>query len=189
MESNSPVIALKCTSCGSNLEISSDIEVFACGYCGTQQMVQRKGGTISLKAVVSAVSKVQEGTDKTAAELALVRLREELHLAEEALFANSNAYSNAEPVEDIAYMVACIGCGVVTVFSGFAAFATSSIIGGAISAVFAIGFIAFAAAHSQKKAKLEAKAKEERQVFLKPYTEKYLAIKKKYDEAKKVVDS
>ena len=37
-------------------------------------LVQRRGGTVSLKAVTDAISKVQTGTDKTAAELALTRL-------------------------------------------------------------------------------------------------------------------
>lgn len=71
-------LALKCPSCGSGLEVSPDMERFACGYCGTEQMVQRRGGTVSLKLITAAISRVQTGTDKTAAELALVRLREEL---------------------------------------------------------------------------------------------------------------
>ena len=54
------------------------MDVFACGYCGNQQMVERKGGTVALKRVVDAIQRVQTGTDKTAAELALRRLGEEL---------------------------------------------------------------------------------------------------------------
>jgi predicted RNA-binding Zn-ribbon protein involved in translation (DUF1610 family) len=69
---------LKCTSCGSSLNVSSDMERFACGYCGTDQVVLRSGGTVSLKPVEDAIHKVQVGTDKTAAELALVRLPKEL---------------------------------------------------------------------------------------------------------------
>jgi predicted RNA-binding Zn-ribbon protein involved in translation (DUF1610 family) len=71
-------VTLKCPSCGSSLDVSSDMERFACGYCGTEQIVLRRGGTVSLKPVEEAISKVQVGTDKTAAELALVRLRGEL---------------------------------------------------------------------------------------------------------------
>jgi len=44
---------------------------FACGYCGSNLIVERKGGTVSLKSVTDAIGKVQIGTDKTAAELAL----------------------------------------------------------------------------------------------------------------------
>lgn len=71
-------VTLKCPSCGSSLNVSSDIERFACGYCGTGQVVLRRGGTVSLKPVEEAISKVQVSTDRTAAELALVRLQREL---------------------------------------------------------------------------------------------------------------
>ena len=71
-------VTLKCPSCGSYLNVSHDIERFACGHCGTEQVVLRRGGTVSLKPVEGAISKVQVGTDKGAAKLALVRLRGEL---------------------------------------------------------------------------------------------------------------
>lgn len=54
-----------------------DMERFACGYCGTELIVQRRGGTVALRAVTEAIRKVQIGTDKTAAELALARLNQE----------------------------------------------------------------------------------------------------------------
>ena len=47
-------------------------------------MVERRGGTVSLK-IVDAIQKVQAGTDKTAAELALRRLAEDLKQAKVAL--------------------------------------------------------------------------------------------------------
>jgi hypothetical protein len=50
---------------------------FACGYCGVEQFVERRGGTVALKAVTGAIEKVRVGTDKTAAELAIRRLKEE----------------------------------------------------------------------------------------------------------------
>ena len=39
---------------------------------------ERSGGTIALLPMVAAIERVQVGTDKTAAELALVRLRDEV---------------------------------------------------------------------------------------------------------------
>src|SRR6266581_1910663 len=72
-------ITLKCESCGGKLEVYDDIERFACGYCGTEMVVQRRGGTVALKLVQEAIKKVQIGTDKTAAELALVRLTNDLN--------------------------------------------------------------------------------------------------------------
>lgn len=54
------------------------MENFACGYCGTQQIVERGGGIIRLRAISEGIRLVQRGTDKTAAELALKRLPIEL---------------------------------------------------------------------------------------------------------------
>ncbi len=71
-------INLNCANCGAKLEVYDDMDRFACGYCGTEMLVQRRGGTVALKAVTEAIKKVQIGTDKTAAELALVRLGKEL---------------------------------------------------------------------------------------------------------------
>jgi hypothetical protein len=68
---------MKCASCGAALTISPSMERFCCGYCGTEQIVERFGGTVSLRIIADAVTKVQIGTDKTAAELALVRLEKE----------------------------------------------------------------------------------------------------------------
>jgi len=46
--------------------------------CGTELIVQRPGGTVALKAVTEAIKKVQIGTDKTAAELAITRYEKDL---------------------------------------------------------------------------------------------------------------
>lgn len=86
-------IPLNCLNCGGRLDVYDDMERFACGFCGTGMIVQRRGGTVSLKSVAEAIHKVQIGTDKTAAELALVRLNEELKKLtdEERLVANSTS--------------------------------------------------------------------------------------------------
>jgi hypothetical protein len=42
-------------------------------------VVERRGGTVMLKSLTEAIKRVQAGTDKTAAELALLRLREEFN--------------------------------------------------------------------------------------------------------------
>jgi hypothetical protein len=60
------------------LEITPDMDTFACGYCGTQQTVQRRGGTVSLKQIGEAIARVQVGTDRTAAELTIQRLQHDL---------------------------------------------------------------------------------------------------------------
>jgi hypothetical protein len=72
------VLNLKCPNCSGNLEISEEMISFACGYCGASQLVERKGGTVSLKLFADAISKVQIGTDRTAAELAIQRIKGEM---------------------------------------------------------------------------------------------------------------
>ena len=67
-------ITLNCASCGGILEIYDDMERFACGYCGMEILVQRRGGSAVLKAV-SAVSTGDLHHANNSADL--VRLREE----------------------------------------------------------------------------------------------------------------
>ena len=71
------IIRLGCVACGANLEITPSMERLACGHCGTQQIVERSGGAIHLKGIAETLSRVQMGTDKTAAELAIARLTNE----------------------------------------------------------------------------------------------------------------
>lgn len=75
---------MNCASCGANLEIKTDTNSFTCGYCGASQLVERHGGTVSLKLVTDSIARVQVGTDKTAAELAIVRLKNEIADADSA---------------------------------------------------------------------------------------------------------
>ncbi len=67
-------VSLSCPSCGGKLQITNDIDRFACGYCGQEHTVNRSGGMVFLKPVVEGLRQVQTGVDKTAAELALKRL-------------------------------------------------------------------------------------------------------------------
>lgn len=73
------IIKLACPHCGAALEIQPDQpEQFACGYCGAAVLVQRRGGTVALREIAAGIERVRESSDKTAAELAIRRYREEL---------------------------------------------------------------------------------------------------------------
>lgn len=74
---NVVIIKLGCVGCGASLDIPSEVDRLACAHCGTQQLVQRDGGTIHLKEFADTLSRVRIGTDKTAAELAISRLTKE----------------------------------------------------------------------------------------------------------------
>lgn len=71
-------VTLSCPSCGGKLEITKDVERFACAHCGQEHIVKRTGGIMFLSPVVDALKKVGVGVDKTAAELAIVRLHKEI---------------------------------------------------------------------------------------------------------------
>jgi ribosomal protein S27AE len=70
-------VKLKCENCGSGFDVYDDMDRFACGYCGTEMAVQRRGGTIVLHTVADAVRKTQVMADNPSRELTLVHLKEE----------------------------------------------------------------------------------------------------------------
>jgi predicted RNA-binding Zn-ribbon protein involved in translation (DUF1610 family) len=72
------IITLTCPSCGGKLEITNEIDRFACGYCGVEHIVNRGGGIVSLKPVLESLQDVKIGVDRTAAELAIPRLESEI---------------------------------------------------------------------------------------------------------------
>jgi predicted RNA-binding Zn-ribbon protein involved in translation (DUF1610 family) len=74
----SEFITLSCPSCGGKLEITNSIERFACANCGNEHLVKRQGGAIYLAPVVETLQNIQTGTDKTASELAISRLKNEI---------------------------------------------------------------------------------------------------------------
>ena len=76
-------ITLSCPSCGGKLRITNDMDRFACSHCGNEHIVRRSGGTVSITPVVEGLRKVQSGVDKTASELAIVRLKQEIEELEE----------------------------------------------------------------------------------------------------------
>jgi uncharacterized protein (DUF983 family) len=74
----SDFVTLTCPSCGGKLQITNDIERFACAHCGREHIVKRSGGVVALTPVVDALKKVEAGVDRTASELAIARLEQEL---------------------------------------------------------------------------------------------------------------
>ena len=72
------LVSLTCPSCNGKLQIGKDLERFACGYCGTEFVVNRGGGIVSLSPVVEGLKRVESGLDRTASELAIARLQKEI---------------------------------------------------------------------------------------------------------------
>lgn len=71
-------INLTCPSCGGRLQITNDLDRFACGFCGNELIVRRGGGTVSISPVIEGLKAVQTGVDKTASELAIIRVKKEI---------------------------------------------------------------------------------------------------------------
>jgi DNA-directed RNA polymerase subunit RPC12/RpoP len=71
-------VTLSCPSCGGRLQITANIDRFACTHCGQEHLVKRAGGIVSLSPVVDALKKVELGVDKTASELAVSPIDREI---------------------------------------------------------------------------------------------------------------
>ena len=71
-------ITLTCPSCGGKLQITSDINRFACAFCGIEHLVKRTPSLITLVPAEEALNNIQTNTDRTASELAIRRLTKEL---------------------------------------------------------------------------------------------------------------
>lgn len=71
-------ITLSCPACGGKLEITNDVERFACSHCGREHLVRRGGGAISLAPILDTLQRVEASTGRTASELAIVRLKKEI---------------------------------------------------------------------------------------------------------------
>ena len=74
----SDLIAMTCPSCGGRLQISNDIQRFACRFCGNEFLVRRGSGTISLAPVIESINSVKTGVDRASTELSVIRLQNEI---------------------------------------------------------------------------------------------------------------
>ena len=65
-------LALDCSKCGGALEITPDMDMFKCPFCGVPYMVERKDGTtrvIRLEQRVSVLEEKQVFTDQAVSEI------------------------------------------------------------------------------------------------------------------------
>lgn len=93
-------ITLTCPTCGGKLQITSDIELFACAHCGNEHIVRRDGGTVSLQPLIEGIKLIKTSVDRNASELAIKRLKEEK--AELAKKANALRHLQRELTRSIA---------------------------------------------------------------------------------------
>jgi predicted RNA-binding Zn-ribbon protein involved in translation (DUF1610 family) len=80
----SDIITLTCPTCGGKLDISPGLDRFACAHCGNEHLVKRSEGVIALQPLTESLGGLRRATDRTASEMALRRLAEELADLKEA---------------------------------------------------------------------------------------------------------
>ena len=158
---------------GQSWRSTQDMERFACGYCGTDMIVQRRGGTVVLRLVQEAIKKVQIGTDKTAAELAIVRYERELQELQRSLaVAQKNSDKSVGCVTMIGFGVFFFG-----VMNVAGDVYHSSSVGGGVVLIFVAAAILFFAYKSEGKSEPS------------PIKRRIEFVKKQIAEKKRLVDS
>ncbi len=71
------LVSMTCRNCGGKLQINKEADQIICQNCGTEYLVSINEGAISIKFLSQDIQGIKASTDKTASELALVRLGEE----------------------------------------------------------------------------------------------------------------
>ena len=130
------MVSLRCAGCGANLEVDPDVDHFTCGYCRTPQEVVRRGGMVILRKLGDAIARVQRGTDKTAAELAIPRLEREIEEVETRRARAIAGPVRAGPRTVFSNSILGLVCGAVLAFFGMIA-----MVGNGVTTGFAIHFV------------------------------------------------
>ena len=97
------LINLTCPNCGAAIEVTEDLDRFACSYCGKEVLVKRAGGAVSLKPVLE---QVRDGAVRTASELAIQRLDGEI----EELLEQRDPVAKKADLSGIVTMLVVFGC-------------------------------------------------------------------------------
>jgi DNA-directed RNA polymerase subunit RPC12/RpoP len=77
-------VTLTCPKCGGKLQITPDLDRFACAHCGNEHLVKRAQGVVALQPLTESLGGLRRATDRTASEMALRRLADELADLKEA---------------------------------------------------------------------------------------------------------
>jgi predicted RNA-binding Zn-ribbon protein involved in translation (DUF1610 family) len=178
MNSTLTSVNLKCLNCGANLRIGSSVVEFACEYCGASQIVDRDGGVVALRLLSEKVDRIQDTVDRTAAELAIQGLTDEL----DDLETNFNRLEESTSAQgDLLRQGFFMLFGLICIISiGVGTF--SSVFGIAVAIA---GFIWLAVLRKGRISRLDSDFEKQS----KPLIDKGVAIKKSIIEYEKIVNS
>lgn len=100
----SDFITLSCPNCGGKLEITPDMQRFACKFCGSEHLVRRTGDAVSLAPVVEGLKRVETkfdqvltGSDRIAAEQTIQRLKNEAGSLEDQIRTKQDLLKSITP--------------------------------------------------------------------------------------------
>ncbi|NOT05083.1 MAG: hypothetical protein HOP27_10845 [Anaerolineales bacterium] len=163
---------LSCPSCGAKLQIGNDLEKFACSHCGNEHVVKRGGGVISISPIIEQLKSVRTGVDKTASELAIRRLHQEIENLENerAGLKGSAGYTDGNGLAMIGTGLLIIAFGIAYLVSNFKFSTVLWCTGG----TFVIAFIVIKAVKDGIKSGNEAS--ERRNMLDKIISEKYMEL-------------
>lgn len=71
------ILSMTCRKCGGKLQVNKDSDQILCQFCGTEYLVSFNEGAVSIKLLSEGIKNIAVSTDKTASELALLRIRKE----------------------------------------------------------------------------------------------------------------
>jgi predicted RNA-binding Zn-ribbon protein involved in translation (DUF1610 family) len=128
--SNGDFITLSCPNCGGKLNITPDINRFACQFCGHEHIVRRHDGVVALEevmgqinqninAVGSGIQRLSGSAEKQASEIAIGRLKEEIVAIQKKIEEGASLTRNI--------WFAVLGSGGIAVFGWIAGYAEEGV--------------------------------------------------------------
>lgn len=150
-------LTLSCPVCTGQLKITEDMDRFACAYCGTEHLVRRAESTISLQPLVQGLQNVQKGVDRTASELAIMRLEREIQSLENQIIVTATEREELESASSdagrriIAGIVVAVVFGILPLLSGSGAAGPAALIGVIGAVLFARSFAQWRTDTSKRK--------------------------------------
>lgn len=115
-------ITLSCPSCGGKLQITPDMDRFACPFCGIEHLVRRSDGAVSLSPVLEGLKRVEgrfdqvlTSSDRMAAEQTVRRLLTEIpdlqnRIAQQETQVRNYGTRNVRKALALSIIIAVIGC-------------------------------------------------------------------------------
>lgn len=154
------LITLTCPTCGAKLKLGSQVNLLVCASCGNEHMVHRDGGAIYLAPMVEDVRQIRTGVDKTAAELAVARLKHEIQETKDEY--NLTLTSDFTPMVAPAKSGWVIAIGTLFLVLSFASLLLSNMYGSITFAVLGIGSLIWIGQLEAKRRKKAEWIKRER---------------------------